>query len=170
MKIYKTGFDELYVLQGERFSDSRGFLREIFKKNLVKEKMVFSVVSSSKRNVIRGLHIQKKNSQAKFVTVIKGEILDVAVDLRKNSKTFGKHFKIVLNDRNSKFLFIPKGFAHGFLTLEDDTVFQYKVDRGYSKSSERGVLWSDEELDIQWPAMEIALSDKDKCLPRLRDI
>ena len=103
MKIYKTGFEGLYVFQGKKFLDKRGFLREIFKKDLLREKMVFSVVSSSKKNVIRGLHLQKKNAQAKFVTVIKGEILDVAVDLRKKSKTFGKHFKIILNEKNSKF-------------------------------------------------------------------
>ena len=103
MKIIKTKFDGLYVFQGEIFKDKRGFLREIFKKKLIKDRMVFSVVSSSKKNVIRGLHFQKRNSQAKFVTVIKGEILDVAVDLRKNSKTFGKYYKIILNEKNSKF-------------------------------------------------------------------
>ena len=162
MKIYKTGFDELYVLQGERFSDSRGFLREIFKKNLVKEKMVFSVVSSSKRNVIRGLHIQKKNSQAKFVTVIKGEILDVAVDLRKNSKTFGKHFKIVLNDRNSKFLFIPKGFAHGFLAKKKENLVLYSCSKYREPSQERSILWNDPKLSINWGIKKPIISKKDK--------
>ncbi len=162
MKKHNTEFEGLYVLQGEIFKDRRGFLREIFKKNLIKEKMVFSVVSSSQKNVIRGLHFQKKNSQAKFVTVIKGEILDVAVDLRKNSKTFGKHFKIILNEKNSKFLFIPKGFAHGFLARKKENIVLYSCSNYRHPKEERSIVWNDSKLKIKWGITKPIISKKDK--------
>tara|TARA_B100001123_G_C15273295_1_gene1011138 strand:+ start:1449 stop:1970 length:522 start_codon:yes stop_codon:yes gene_type:complete len=161
MKKTKTGFDGLYVLQGENFRDKRGFLREIFKKELVKENMVFSVVSSSKRNVIRGLHFQEKNSQAKFVTVIKGEILDVAVDLRKKSKTFGKHYKIILSENNSKFLFIPKGFAHGFLAKKKENIVLYSCSNYRDPKEERSIAWNDSRLSINWGIKKPIVSKKD---------
>ncbi len=162
MKIYKTGFEGLYVFQGKKFLDKRGFLREIFKKDLLREKMVFSVVSSSKKNVIRGLHLQKKNAQAKFVTVIKGEILDVAVDLRKKSKTFGKHFKIILNEKNSKFLLIPKGFAHGFLTKKKQNLVLYSCSNYRDTQQERSIIWNDPKLSINWGIKKPIVSKKDK--------
>ena len=104
MKKIKTQLKDLYIFQGKKFSDSRGFLREVFHKKKIKKNLIFSIVSKSKKNTLRGLHLQKEKTQDKFITVLKGEILDVVVDLRKNSKTFGKHFKIILNDQNCKFL------------------------------------------------------------------
>ena len=123
MKKIKTNFKDLYVFKGKTFYDKRGFLREAFKKKIIKKNLIFSIVSKSKKNVLRGLHLQTINAQEKFLTVIKGKILDVAVDLRKNSKTFSKHFKVILSDKNSKHLLIPKGFAHGFLSLEKEVLF-----------------------------------------------
>jgi len=161
MKIIKTKFDGLYIFQGEIFKDKRGFLREIFKKKLIKNRMVFSVVSSSKKNVIRGLHFQKKNSQAKFVTVIKGEILDVAVDLRKNSKTFGKYYKIILNEKNSKFLLIPKGFAHGFLAKKKENIVLYGCSNYRDQSEERSIAWNDKKISINWGIKKPIVSKRD---------
>ena len=161
MKIIKTKFDGLYVFQGEIFKDKRGFLREIFKKKLIKDRMVFSVVSSSKKNVIRGLHFQKRNSQAKFVTVIKGEILDVAVDLRKNSKTFGKYYKIILNEKNSKFLLIPKGFAHGFLAKKKENIVLYSCSNYRDRSEERSIAWNDKKISINWGITKPIISKRD---------
>ena len=125
MKIVKTKFKGLYVFEGQTFKDQRGFLRECFRKKIIKRNLVFSIVSKSKKNVLRGLHLQVHKPQEKFLTVLKGKILDVAVDLRKSSKTFGKHFKIILSEKKSNHLLIPKGFAHGFLSLEKESIVLY---------------------------------------------
>ena len=126
MKIVKTNFNGLKVFQGKKFTDKRGYFREVFKKKFLnKKKFVFWCMSSSKKNVLRGMHLQKINSQEKFISVIKGSILDVVIDLRKNSKTCGKVFKIILSDKNCKSLFIPSGFAHGFCSLETENIIFY---------------------------------------------
>ena len=148
MKKIKTPLKDLYIFQGKKFSDSRGFLREVFHKKKIKKNLIFSIVSKSKKNTLRGLHLQKEKTQDKFITVLKGEILDVVVDLRKNSKTFGKHFKIILNDQNCKFLLIPQGFAHGFLGEKKENIVLYSCSNYRDKNSEASILWKDKDLNI----------------------
>ena len=125
MKKIKTKFKDLFVVSTKVFKDNRGWLKEEFKKNFIKKNLVFTLVSSSKINVLRGLHMQTKKPQDKFLSVLKGRVLDVAVDLRKNSKTYGKHFKIILSEKNGKHLFVPKGFAHGILGLDKENILHY---------------------------------------------
>jgi dTDP-4-dehydrorhamnose 3,5-epimerase len=163
MKIISTKFQGLKVVEGQIFFDKRGLFREIFKNKLFKNyKPIFWCLSKSKKNVLRGLHLQKKNSQGKFISVLKGEILDVVVDLRKNSKTFGRHFKVKLSEKNSKSLFIPRGFAHGFLGLSNENVVLYSNDNYRSKKDEIGLLWNDKKLRISWPKKKLIISIKDK--------
>ena len=129
--------------------------------------------SISQKGVLRGLHFQKgEHAQAKLVRVIRGEVLDVAVDIRPGSKTFGQHFSIVLNATNNKQLFVPRGFAHGFAVLEDDTIFAYKCDNFYNKKAESGIIYNDPDIAIDWmlDEEEIMLSDKDKLLPNLKTL
>ena len=119
--------------------------------------------SKSQKNVLRGLHFQKPPfAQAKLVSVIQGSVLDVAVDLRKNSNTYGQHFSLLISAENKKVFYIPAGFAHGFLTLEDDTIFSYKCSNGYQKNSEDAILWNDKTLNIDWEVEQPILSEKDK--------
>ena len=126
MKIINTKFNGLKIIETKNFYDKRGHFREIFKTNLLnKNKFIFGCASSSKKNVLRGLHFQTKKAQGKLVSVLKGKILDIAVDLRKNSKTFGKYFKIIISDKDSKSIFIPPGFAHGFLGLNKTNIIYY---------------------------------------------
>ena len=122
MKYQKTKFKDLKIYKGVKFNDSRGYFREVFKDNFLKKKLIFWCMSKSKKNVLRGMHLQTKKPQAKFISVVKGKILDVVVDCRKKSKTYGKHFKIILSDQNCKSLYIPAGFAHGFLTLSKENI------------------------------------------------
>mgnify|MGYP003949631447 FL=1 len=163
MKFKKTKIKDLIVFEGRRFLDSRGYFRELFKKKVFsKEKFVFWCMSKSKKNVLRGLHLQTKNQQAKFVSVIKGKILDVVVDLRKNSKTFGKNYKILLSEKNCKSIYIPKGFAHGFLGLDKENIIVYGNSNYRSKTSEIGLLWNDKNLSIDWPKKKFIISKKDR--------
>tara|TARA_Y100001970_G_C14132383_1_gene802419 strand:- start:381 stop:899 length:519 start_codon:yes stop_codon:yes gene_type:complete len=170
MKKFKTPIKDLIVYQGKKFNDKRGFLREVFHRYIVKKNLLFSVVSSSKKNVIRGLHLQTKKAQDKYITVLKGKILDVVVDLRKNSKTFGKHFKIILDERNSKFLFIPKGFAHGFLGLNKENIVLYSCTNYRDVGSEKSILWNDKDLKINWGIKKPIISKKDKKAQKFKDI
>ena len=124
MEIVNTKFKDLKIYKKKTFKDSRGYFLELYKKNLLKKNFPFTCISYSKKNVIRGLHLQTKNAQAKYISVLKGRILDV-VDLRKNSKTFGKHFKIILSEKNSTSLYVPEGFAHGFLALDNENYLLY---------------------------------------------
>jgi dTDP-4-dehydrorhamnose 3,5-epimerase len=169
VKKIKTKFKNLFVIQGKKFEDKRGFLREVFIEKITKKKLIFSIVSKSKKNVVRGLHIQLKNSQTKQISVLKGKILDVVVDLRKNSKTFKKFFKIILSDKNCKSLFIPSGFAHGFLGLDEENIVLYSCDNYRNKSSERSIKWNDPELKINWNIKKIISSKKDKSSKSLRE-
>jgi dTDP-4-dehydrorhamnose 3,5-epimerase len=163
MIVKKTNFSGLKIIKGKIFYDSRGFFKEIFKKKLFKNhNPIFWCISKSKKNVLRGLHLQRKNTQEKFVSVIKGKILDVAVDLRKNSKTFGKHYKVFLSDKNATSLFIPSGFAHGFLGLENENIVMYSNNNYRSKDSETGIMWNDKQLKINWPNKKFIISKKDK--------
>jgi dTDP-4-dehydrorhamnose 3,5-epimerase len=163
MKLKETKFKGLKVATGVNFYDNRGFFREVFRAKLFKAyKPIFWCVSKSKKNVLRGLHLQKKNSQGKFVSVLKGEIFDVVVDLRPSSKTFCKSFGIILSEKNSKSLMIPKGFAHGFLGLGKENIVLYSNDNYRSKNNEIGILWNDKKLKINWPKKKIIISKKDK--------
>jgi len=163
MKIIKTKFKELLIIDGIKFFDSRGYFREIFKnKFLQRKKFVFWCMSKSKKNVLRGLHLQKKIQQEKFISVVKGKILDVAVDLRKNSKTFGKHYRTILSENNSRSVFIPKGFAHGFLCLDKENIIVYGNSEYRSKKNEIGLVWNDKDLNIKWPKKKVIISPKDK--------
>ncbi len=162
MKIIKTQIKGLLVFKGEKFNDNRGYFREILIEKTVKRKFKFNVVSVSKKNVIRGLHLQKVEPQAKFISVVKGKIIDVVVDIRKNSRTYGKHFKIVLSDKNCTSLYIPEGFAHGFGGLEKENIVVYSCTNYRHKKGERGIRWNDKNLKINWNIKKPIISSKDK--------
>ena len=162
MKITKTKFSELKIFEGSKFDDKRGTFRELIIQKKIKSKIIFTVFSKSKKNVLRGLHMQRKFPQGKYVSVIKGSILDVVVDCRKNSKTFGKHFKIFLSDKDNRSLLIPAGFAHGFYTLTDGVVIHYKCSNYRHANSETGIIWNDKDLKIKWPIKKPIVSKKDK--------
>lgn len=178
MIIEETSLKDCYIINPKVFVDNRGSFFESFNKiefesnTGLKINFVQDNQSISKKGVLRGLHIQKgKYSQAKLVRVIKGRILDIAVDVRKNSTTFGQHFSIELSAENNKQLFVPRGFLHGFSALEDDTILEYKCDNYYNKNSEDGVLYNDENLDIDWKLNEdeIILSEKDLQLKTFKE-
>ena len=169
MKILKTKFKDLLVIKNKNYIDSRGYFREILVEKKIKKRFPFNVVSVSKKNVIRGLHYQKKNSQGKFVSVIKGKILDVVVDLRKKSKTFGKHYKIILSEKNCISVYVPKGFAHGFAGLDKTNIVLYSCTQYRNKNSEHGILWNDKFLKIKWNIKKPILSEKDKKNPEFKD-
>ena len=161
MKKIKTNIKGLIILKGKTFYDARGFLRETFKKKIIKKNLIFTIISKSNKNVLRGLHLQTINAQDKYISVLKGKILDVAVDLRKNSKTFGKHFKLIISEKNSKSFFIPKGFAHGFLGLDKENIVLYGCTNYRSKNHEVSLLWNDPDLKINWGVKKPILSSKD---------
>ena len=163
MKIISTKFSGLKVIQSKSHKDSRGLFKEDYKKKFFKNKnFVFGCTSSSKKNVIRGLHLQTKYSQEKYVSVLKGAIIDVVVDLRKKSKTYGKHYKIILSDANAKSIFIPAGFAHGFLALKKENIIYYTCKNYRTAKHEVGILWNDKDLKIKWPIKNPVISKKDK--------
>jgi len=170
MIIYKTKFRDLIVIKSRNYLDNRGLFRELSKNSIIKKKLIFTVVSKSKKNVLRGLHMQQKKQQGKFLSVVKGKILDVAVDCRKNSKTFGKHFKIELSEKNEKSIFIPEGFLHGFLGLDKENIVIYSCTNYRDKKSEIGVKWDDKDLKINWPIKKPILSNKDKDNTYFKDL
>ncbi len=175
-KVEETFIKDLFIINSKIFEDGRGFFQEIYNEKFlkelgIKEKFVQDNYSCSKKGVLRGLHLQGKYPQAKLVKVIRGSIYDVAVDLRKNSKTYGKYFGIILSEKNKKSLFIPKGFAHGFLSLENDSEIFYKCSDFYMPVYEDGILWEDKNINIDWKFEEfgikkekIIVSEKDKKL------
>lgn len=178
MLVEETSLKGCYVLKPEVFEDRRGYFLESFnQKTFIDEtglnvKFVQDNESQSSKGVLRGLHFQKaQHAQAKLVRVIKGSVLDVAVDLRHNSETFGQYFSIILSGKNKKQLFVPRGFAHGFLVLENQTLFSYKCDNYYNKSSEGGIIYNDQDLNIDWPLpkKDLIISDKDLILPSLKE-
>ena len=163
MKILSTKFLEVKVIQSKIYKDSRGLFKENYKKKFLKNKnFIFGCMSKSNKNVIRGLHLQTKFPQEKYVSVLKGAIIDVILDLRKNSNTFGKHFKIILSDNNGKSIFIPHGFAHGFLGLKKENIVYYTCTNYRSPKHEVGLLWNDKDLKIKWPIKNPIISKKDK--------
>jgi len=169
MNVKKTKFKGILLFNKKSFSDTRGYFREIFKKNYLKKNFKFEYLSLSKKNVIRGLHIQTKKPQGKFITVLKGKIFDIALDLRKNSKTFGKCHSIILSGYKNQSIYIPEGFAHGFCTLENDTLMHYNCTEYRDIKSENGIQWNDSDLKIQWPAQDPIVSMKDRKNLNLKD-
>ncbi len=161
MKIKKTKFKNLLVFQSKNFNDKRGLFRELGLEKYIKKRLIFTVVSKSKKNVLRGLHMQKNYQQGKYISVVKGKILDVVVDCRKKSKTFGKHFKIILSEKNCKSIYIPTGFIHGFLGLDKENIIIYSCTNYRDKNSEIGVKWNDKDLKINWNIKSPILSKKD---------
>ncbi len=162
MRVKKTKFQGLVVLNGTKHQDQRGYLRELVIEKLIKKKFKFQITSLSKKNVLRGLHYQIKKPQGKLISVIKGEIFDVAVDLRKNSKTFGKHFSIRLSEKNCTSVFIPPGFAHGFQSLKEENIVCYSCTDYRSPNNERSLKYDDPKLNIKWPSKRPNISLKDK--------
>lgn len=169
MKIIATDIPQLKILIPEVFTDERGYFTETFRQELIEQEVATQFVqeneSFSKKGVLRGLHYQKAPfAQAKLVRCVLGKILDVAVDLRKDSKTFGRHVALQLSGENKKQLFVPKGFAHGFVVLSDWAIVSYKVDNYYNKEAEVSLKYDDALLNIDWQlcATEITVSEKDK--------
>nr|WP_260442256.1 dTDP-4-dehydrorhamnose 3,5-epimerase [Fusobacterium hwasookii] len=175
MKKIETEIKDLFVIEPQIFEVSRGYFFESYNYNTFKEiginnNFVQDNHSKSLKGVLRGLHLQSRDySQAKLISVLKGSMLDIVVDLRENSKTFGKYFSIELNEKSKKMLFIPKGFAHGFLTLEDNTEIFYKCDNFYNPKNEIGIIWNDRDLNINWNfekydinENKLIISEKDK--------
>ena len=161
MKILKTKFEDLLVFKSKNFFDNRGHFRELALEKRIKKKLIFTVMSKSKKNVLRGLHMQKKSKQGKYISCIKGDILDVVVDCRKKSKTFGRHFKIILSEKNCKSIYIPPGFLHGFLGLDKENMVIYGCTNYRDQKSEIGVSWNDKDLKINWNIKSPILSKKD---------
>ena len=174
-KKKETGIEGLYIIEPTVFADNRGFFMETYNKKDFEEigittEFVQDNHSKSTKGVLRGLHFQKEFPQAKLVRVIKGEVYDVAVDLRKDSKTYGKYYGVTLTSENKLQFFIPRGFAHGFLVLSDEAEFTYKCDELYHSNDEGGIIWNDKTINIQWPlekVNEVIQSEKDKNWPEL---
>ena len=162
MKLIKTKIKDLVLLKTTVYKDKRGFLKETFRKKILNKNFPFDVMSYSKKNVLRGLHYQSKQPQAKLITVTHGKILDVAVDLRKNSKTFGKHVAIEINQDDDFSFFIPENFAHGFLCLSKTCTINYKCSNYRNEKYEKTLAWNDADLNIKWPIKKPILSHKDK--------
>lgn len=170
MTIHPTSIPDVIILEPKVFGDERGYFFESFSLREFEEKVCKTVFvqdneSKSRYGVLRGLHFQKAPyEQAKLVRVVKGKVLDVAVDIREGSPTFGKHVAVELSEENKRQVFIPRGFAHGFAVLSDEVIFQYKCDNYYAPDYESGILWNDPALNIDWklPEKDIILSEKDK--------
>ena len=178
MVVKETKLKGSYILQPVIFEDKRGYFIESFNKKIFEEQTGLDIdflqdnESLSSKGVLRGLHYQRgAHAQAKLVRVIRGKVLDVVVDLRPQSSTFGEHFSVILSGENKTQFFVPRGFAHGFLVLEDHTIFSYKCDNLYNKASEGGIIYNDPELNIDWkfPTEDLIISDKDLILPNLKD-
>jgi dTDP-4-dehydrorhamnose 3,5-epimerase len=162
MKLIKTKLQGPLKIKSNIYQDKRGYLRETFRNNLIKnKKFPFDVMSFSKKNVLRGLHIQTKKAQAKIITVTHGKIFDVAIDLRKNSKTFGKYVSIIISDKSDFSFYIPEGFAHGFMCLSEKCTVNYKCSNYRDAKSEKTLKWNDSTVKIKWPNKKPILSKKD---------
>lgn len=177
MEVIKTEIDGVVIIEPRIFKDARGYFFESFSEREFEEKVCKTTFvqdneSYSSYGVLRGLHFQKPPfTQSKLVRVIKGAVLDVAVDIRKGSPTYGKHVTVELTEDNHRQLFIPRGFAHGFAVLSDEVLFQYKCDNFYAPQADGGIAWDDPDLSIDWriPANKVILSEKDTKHPRLKD-
>ena len=171
----KLSIPDVILVEAKSFPDDRGFFMETFKesefkRNYIDTKFVQDNFSHSTKGTLRGLHYQKDpKAQAKLVTVLHGEIFDVGVDMRKNSPTFGKWVGEILSENNHRLLYVPEGFAHGFLVLSDEADVTYKVNNEYSPENDRGILWSDPEIGVHWPMDNPILSEKDEKQPLLKN-
>ena len=171
----ETSIEGVIVIEPKKYGDNRGYFMETYKEtdfNVAGINNVFvqDNQSKSKKGVLRGLHFQKTHPQAKLVRVLEGEVFDVAVDLRKGSKTYGKWVGVILSEENKKQFMIPRGFAHGFVVLSDTAVFAYKCDDFYHPEDEGGIMWNDPGVNIEWPYHgELLLSEKDKVHPLLKE-
>ena len=161
MKI-KSNFKDLFLIKNKSFKDNRGYFKELIRENVINKNFPFLVMSFSKKNVIRGLHIQTINSQGKFISVLKGKIFDVAIDLRKNSKTFGRVYRCILSEKNNTSIYVPPGFAHGFQALENENYIVYSCTKYRNKESETTIKFDDKELNVKWPIKKFIISAKDK--------
>lgn len=178
MNVIKTDIEGLVIIEPRLFRDARGYFFESFSEREFAEKVapvkfVQDNESRSSYGVLRGLHFQKPPyAQAKLVRVVKGRVLDVAVDLRKGSPTYGKYVAVELSEDNHLQFFLPRGFAHGFCVLSDEVIFQYKCDNYYAPQSEGAVIWNDPDLGIDWriPQEDVVLSDKDRCHPAFKEL
>ncbi|WJJ97088.1 dTDP-4-dehydrorhamnose 3,5-epimerase [Algibacter luteus] len=179
MKVEETYLEGCFVITPKVFKDDRGYFLETFNEQVfsketgIRTHFVQDNLSKSSKGVLRGLHFQEgEAAQAKLVQVIKGKVLDVCVDLRKDSLTFGKHFSITLDGLNKVQLYVPRGFAHGFIVLEDNSIFSYKCDNFYDKNSESGIIFNDKTLNIDWnfPEEKIIVSEKDKNLETFENL
>ena len=167
MILEQTEINDVILITPRVYKDERGYFMESYNQKkvdkLIKDKFVQDNESVSGKNVLRGLHLQlPPYEQAKLIRVVKGSVLDVAVDLRKNSTTYGQHFKHLLSGENKKQLYIPKGFAHGFLSLEDGTILNYKCSNYYHTDSESSIAWNDPDLSIDWGILDPILAEKDR--------
>ena len=171
----ETKIKDVYIIDVKTYGDNRGYFMETYKESDFKEaglnyNFVQDNQSSSRKGVLRGLHFQKTHPQAKLVRVLKGEVFDVAVDLRKDSPTYGQWVGVVLSEENKRQFMIPRGFAHGFVVMSDYAEFAYKCDELYHPEDEGGIMWNDPAIGIEWPEVgEIILSEKDKVHPSLTD-
>ena len=171
MKIISTRFHGLKKIKGINYSDKRGYFREIFKNNFFKnKKLIFCCISKSKKNVIRGFHLQKKFQQDKLVSVIKGKIFDVAVDLREKSDTYKHWIGYFLSEDDNKFIYIPEGFAHGYSVESNEALVHYKCTKNYNPTNEIGIIWNDPDIKIDWPRSDYILSNKDQNNIRLEEL
>ena len=168
--ISKTKIKNLLVVDGKQYSDNRGYLRELVSEKKIGSKFKFTIVSKSKKNILRGLHFQNNKSQGKYISVLKGKILDVAVDLRKNSKTFGKYFSIILSEKNCKGVLIPPGFAHGFQTLEKENIVCYSCTEYRSIGNEHALKYNDPQLKIKWMKDKLTMTKKDRNAKTLKEL
>jgi dTDP-4-dehydrorhamnose 3,5-epimerase len=171
----KTSIDGVYIIEPQVFGDSRGYFFETYQKDIfdqagLKYDFVQANQSKSHKGVLRGLHFQTRKPQAKLVRVVEGEVYDVAVDLRKDSPTYGKYVGVVLSAENHKMFMLPRGFAHGFYVMSETAIFEYQVDDVYDPGYEGGIMWNDPEIGIEWPLDgQPELSAKDKIHPSLKE-
>lgn len=175
MKLIETGIDDLVVLETNAFPDDRGYFFEAFNKKKLKElgldiEVAQTNVSKSQKDVVRGLHFQNPPfAQGKLIRVLKGAVLDVAVDIRKSFPTYGKYYSVELSEENKFALWIPEGFAHGFKTLEDDTIFHYDCTDVYNRDAEGSIIWNDPDIGIDWNIDDPIISEKDSQAPLFKN-
>ena len=175
MRVFPTEIQDVLIVEPDEFKDPRGYFMETFHEKRYREQGIHAAfvqdnISFSLKGTLRGLHYQQPNAQAKLVQVLQGEVFDVAVDIRRGSPTFMHWVGIHLSAENHRQLFIPEGFAHGYCVVSETALFHYKCSGFYAPGSERGILWNDPDLNIDWPRASVLLSDKDRKNPRLRDV
>ena len=170
MRIINTAFKDLRVIAHKSYFDYRGSLRETYNKKIINwDKFIFEYTTISKKNVLRGFHFQYKHQQSKLVTVVKGKILDLVIDLRRKSSTFGKSYSITLSENNCKSLYIPRGFAHAYFSMQKMNIIYYKLSDYYNPKFEDGICFNDRDINARWPRTKLIVSKKDKLLGSFQD-